>query len=90
MRKPKVHQTLGLRPEAGLAEVLTGQVSLEDAIIKVEGLNLEVLAVRGRPSNPSELLSSPSMREMVAEVAARYDRVILDDEEVRYCPGADL
>ena len=49
MRRPKVHQSLGLRPEAGLAEVLTQQVSLEEAVIKVEGMNLEVLAVRGRP-----------------------------------------
>jgi capsular exopolysaccharide synthesis family protein len=88
MRKPKVHQALGLRPEAGLAEVLTGEVALNDAIIKVEGLNLEVLAVRGRPSNPSELLSSPSMREMVAEVAERYDRVILDTPAALGVPDA--
>jgi capsular exopolysaccharide synthesis family protein len=88
MRKPKVHQALGLRPEAGLAEVLTGDVSLEDAIVSVEGLNLEVLAVRGRPSNPSELLSSPSMREMVAKVAAGYDRVILDTPAALGVPDA--
>ena len=78
MRRPKVHQSLGLRPEAGLAEVLTQQVSLEQAVIKVEGMNLEVLAVRGRPANPSELLGSPAMRDLIEEVSARYDRVILD------------
>ncbi len=78
MRRPKVHHTLGLRPEAGLAEVLTQQVSLEQAVLKVEGMNLEVLAVRGRPANPSELLGSPAMRELVEDVIARYDRVIFD------------
>lgn len=78
MRRPKVHQSLGLRPEAGLAEVLTHEVSLEQAVIKVEGMNLDVLAVRGRPANPSELLGSPAMRELVEEATARYDRVILD------------
>jgi Mrp family chromosome partitioning ATPase len=41
-------------------------------------MNLEVLAVRSRPPNPSELLGSPRMRELVAEVAERYDRVIID------------
>jgi Mrp family chromosome partitioning ATPase len=51
LRKPKVHQALGLRPEAGLAEVLSDQVSLDSAILKVEGMNLEVLAVRGKPAN---------------------------------------
>jgi len=88
MRRPKVHQTLGLRPKAGLAEVLGEAVSLEDAIVKVEGMNLEVLAVRGRPSNPSELLSSPSMLELVTEVAARYDRVIFDTPAALGVPDA--
>jgi capsular exopolysaccharide synthesis family protein len=88
MRKPKVHQALGLSPEAGLAEVLTGQSSLEHAIMKVEGANLEVLAVRGRPSNPSELLGSPHMRELVEQVAGRYDRVILDTPAALGVPDA--
>ena len=78
MRKPKVHQGLGLRPETGIAEVLAGEVSLDDAIINVEGIRLDVLPVRGRPGNPSELLGSPRMRELVEDVGARYDRVILD------------
>jgi capsular exopolysaccharide synthesis family protein len=88
MRKPKVHQALGLRPEAGLAEVLSEEISLDQAIVKVEGMNLEVLAVRGRPSNPSELLSSPRMRELVQEVAERYDRVILDTPAALGVPDA--
>jgi capsular exopolysaccharide synthesis family protein len=78
LRKPKIHQALGLRPEAGLAEVLTDTKSLDQAIVKVEGVNLEVLAVRSRPANPSELLASARMREIVEEVAERYDRVVLD------------
>ena len=78
MRQPKVHQALGLVPNAGLEDVLTDSISLDQAIVKVEGMNLEVLAVRGRASNPSELLGSPRMRELVAEVADRYDRVIID------------
>jgi Mrp family chromosome partitioning ATPase len=73
-----VHQALGLVPDAGLEDVLTDSMSLDQAIIKVEGMNLEVLAVRGRPPNPSELLGSPRMRELMAEVADRYDRVIID------------
>jgi capsular exopolysaccharide synthesis family protein len=88
MRRPKVHQSLGLRPETGLAEVLTHQVSLEQAVIKVEGMNLDVLAVRGRPANPSELLGSPAMHELVEEATARYDRVILDTPAALGVPDA--
>ncbi len=88
MRKPKVHQGLGLRPETGIAEVLAGEVSLDDAIINVEGIRLDVLPVRGRPGNPSELLGSPRMRELVEAVAARYDRVILDTPAALGVPDA--
>lgn len=88
LRKPKVHLALGLRPEAGLAEVLTGSKSLDEAILKVENMTLDVLAVRGRPPNPSELLSSANMVELVEELAKRYDRVILDTPAALGMPDA--
>ena len=88
LRKPKVHLALGLRPEAGLAEVLTGSKSLDEAILKVENMNLDVLAVRGRPPNPSELLSSANMIQLVEELAKRYDRVILDTPAALGMPDA--
>ncbi len=88
LRKPKVHEALGLRPDAGLAEVLTDSVNLDDAIVKVEGVNLEVLPVRSRPLNPSELLGSAKMRELIEEVVRRYDRVILDTPAALGLPDA--
>jgi protein-tyrosine kinase len=90
LRKPKVHQALGLRPEAGLAEVLSGQLPLEQALLKVDGANLDVLAVRGRPANPSELLSSAAMRELIEAVSQRYDRVILDTPAALGLPDAKI
>jgi len=78
MREPQVHRTLGLRPETGLAEVLTDQASLDDAIIKVDGINLEVLPIRALAPNPSELLASPKMRQVVEELSRNYDTVVLD------------
>ena len=88
LRRPRVHSALGLRPKAGLAEVLTGDVKLEDAIMRAEGANLDVLAVHDRPANPSELLGCPIMREVVAEVARRYDRVVFDTPAALGLPDA--
>ena len=90
LRKPKVHQSLGLRPEAGLGELLMGEVGLEDAVVKAESGNLEILAVRGRPANPSELLASDRMRALVQEVAQRYHRVILDTPAALGLPDAKI
>jgi capsular exopolysaccharide synthesis family protein len=88
LRRPKVHQSLGIQPRTGLAEVLNDEVSLDQAIEKAEGMNLEVLGVRGRPANPSELLSSGRMRELIEEVSQRYDRVILDTPAALGLPDA--
>ena len=88
LRKPKVHEALGLRPDAGLAEVLTDTINLDDAIVKVEGVNLEVLPVRSLPVNPSELLGSPKMGELIEEVVRRYDRVIFDTPAALGLPDA--
>jgi len=88
LRRPKVHSPLGLQPRVGLAEVLLNQATVEDAILKLDGVNLDVLPVRTIPSNPSELLSSPEMRRLIEDVASRYDRIILDTPACLGLPDA--
>jgi capsular exopolysaccharide synthesis family protein len=88
LRRPRVHSALGLRPKAGLAEVLGGDVTFEEAVVRAEGADLDVLAVRDRPVNPSELLGSPAMRDLIAAVAKRYDRVVFDTPAALGLPDA--
>lgn len=90
LRRARIHSSLGLSPEAGIAEVLLGQVSLDEALVKVGDLSLEVLGVRQAPPNPSELLASGQMRELVAEVSSRYDRVILDTPATLGLPDSKI
>jgi capsular exopolysaccharide synthesis family protein len=90
LRRPKVHRALGVQPQAGLAEVLTDTASINEAICRVDGVNLDVLAVRGRPANPSELLGSPRMAELVQQLSERYDRVILDTPAALGLPDAKI
>jgi protein-tyrosine kinase len=88
LRRPKVHWTLGLQPQVGLAEVLLNQATVDEAIQKLDGINLDVLPVRTIPSNPSELLASPEMKRLLEDVAGRYDRVILDTPACLGLPDA--
>jgi len=77
LREPTIAASLGLRVDAGLAEVLDG-APLEQAIQRAPGSPLDVLAVRGVPQNPSELLSSERMDRLLETLATRYERVIVD------------
>jgi len=88
LRRPKVHKALGIQPAAGLAEVLLGDASLDEAIVSAEGMNLDVLGVRNRPGNPSELLASGQMVELINRVSERYDRVVIDTPAALGLPDA--
>ena len=88
LRRPKIHWTLGLQPQVGLAEVLLGQATADQAILKLDGVNLDVLPVRTIPPNPSELLASAEMKQLIEEVAGRYDRIILDTPACLGLPDA--
>jgi Mrp family chromosome partitioning ATPase len=78
LREPTIAQTLGLRIDAGLTEVLVDGAPLEQAIQRPAGSSLDVLAVRGLPQNPSELLGSEAFRRLLEQLVSRYERVILD------------
>ena len=88
LRKPKVHGSLGLQPEYGLAEVLSGDADVDQALIRVEEVGLTVLPVRKQPSNPSELLSTDRMKRLIEELAGRFDHVILDTPATLALPDA--
>jgi len=90
LRKPKIHRSLGIQPKAGLAEVLEGETALDEALVAVEGLSLQVLGVRKQPPNPAELLSGPGMRQLVRELAERFDRVVLDTPATLSLPDAKI
>lgn len=70
MRRPHQVATFGLPDTAGLSDVLAGRVALRD-VLQDPGLspNLRVLAAGRTPPNPSELLGSRSMRELLVALS---------------------
>ena len=90
LRKPKIHQSLLIQPQAGLAEVLTGEATLDEALVKVDDLDLSVLGVRSVPKNPSELLATGRMKDLIAELSGRFERVILDTPAALQLPDAKV
>ena len=78
LRRPTLAKAAGLEGSAGLSTVLAGRVDVLDVLQPHGGDNLHVLTSGEIPPNPSELLSSPRMATLLADLAARFDVVILD------------
>ncbi|UXY21011.1 polysaccharide biosynthesis tyrosine autokinase [Streptomyces cynarae] len=77
LRRPCVAPTFGLVQDAGLTTVLIGQARIEDVMQQVVG-GLSVLAGGAVPPNPTELLASTRMKEVLQELADIYEVVIVD------------
>src|SRR5205085_1420806 len=57
LRRPSIHKTFGMGPRTGLSNVLTGNATLQQAIVRSPMLpNLFVLSAGTPPPNPAELL----------------------------------
>ena len=82
-RKPRVHKLFALKNlEVGLASVVADQADLGDAIQSCEVENLSLLPCGPRPANPAELLTSPKFQEILGDLRASYDFVLLDTPPV--------
>jgi capsular exopolysaccharide synthesis family protein len=78
LRKPAVGKYLGISNAAGLTNVLAGQHELRDVLVSYQRDTLAVLPSGPTPPNPSEMLGSQQMRQLLANLAAAYDIVIID------------
>lgn len=78
MRRPRVAEFMGLENNAGLTTVLIGRATVEDVIQPWGDQKLEVLTAGEVPPNPSELVATRALREMLDVVRARYDVVLID------------
>lgn len=81
LRHPSVGRTFGLDTEVGLPELLVGFGTLEDAVAPTSVEGLSVLASGSTPPNPSELLSSERLPQLLARLARRHV-VIIDSPPV--------
>jgi capsular exopolysaccharide synthesis family protein len=81
-RKPTQQKAWNIDRNIGLSNVLAGNQSLDEAIRPTQVSGLDVLPCGPIPANPSEILNSQMFADVLAEVSARYDHVLLDSPPV--------
>lgn len=79
---------VGTGPDSGLTGVLTGRVSLEDAVRRWRGGLFDVLPSGPLPPDPGELLASWQMGNLLADLAGRYEVMLLDAPALLSAPDA--
>jgi capsular exopolysaccharide synthesis family protein len=88
LRRPTVHSLFGLPQQPGLAEVLAGDATLEEAVVELPDYRLTIVTAGVPPERPAELLGSAAMRRVLDALRSRFDRVVLDTPPV--LPLADV
>ncbi len=78
LRRPVIHNLFGVAREPGLSELVAGQAPLERCLRRTSVENLEVIPCGFIPHNPSELLGSRRMKDLLAELGGRWDTVLVD------------
>jgi len=88
LRNPDVHRSLSASGGPGPTAVLERLGSCEELCVRVEGSRLYTLAGAAKPDDPSELLESLGMAELVSALHERFGMVIVDSPPVLGLPDA--
>ena len=78
MRSPDVHKVLETRLGPGLAEVLNGECTLEDAIITDWSSRVHILPAGKLRGSPHKLLGNGALKSLLETVRSSYRHVVID------------
>ncbi|MCA1564675.1 MAG: CpsD/CapB family tyrosine-protein kinase [Acidobacteria bacterium] len=78
LRRPCAAEYLGIDAPAGLSEVLAGETTLQETIVKLEPAGLHLLPGGTVRDNVAEILSGPKFSSLLAQLRRMFDYIIID------------
>jgi capsular exopolysaccharide synthesis family protein len=82
LRRSKLHRTFRTSNLKGLSSYLSNQAELSEVTFETEVENLSFIPAGPVPPNPSELLYSAKMNDLLEHLKSKYDYVIIDSAPV--------
>jgi Mrp family chromosome partitioning ATPase len=80
LRSPRVAQTFGYHPDAGIGDLLRGEASIQQLLLHPPLGRLVVLPGRDALEDASELITSSALLQLVGELKSRYpERIVVFD-----------
>jgi capsular exopolysaccharide synthesis family protein len=78
LRRSKLHKTFHVPNDMGLSNYLANQCTTDDIINHSNQSGLDFIVSGPVPPNPSELLHSDRVKELIADLKGRYDIIMID------------
>lgn len=82
LRKSKLHRVFDNDNKKGLSSLLSGQHTLEDVLVHDDVHHIDFIPSGPVPPNPSELLHTAAMQELLKKLEKDYDYVLVDTAPV--------
>ena len=82
LRKGHINKSFGLPRQGGLADVLAGDMTCEQAIHSQVLPNLDVLTTGNYPFNPANMMLSSALADVLDGASQRYDLIVIDSPPV--------
>lgn len=82
LRRPRMHDIFAVKNETGLSSLLTGTTK-DSGVQKVLAEDICVIPSGPIPPAPGELLGSATMKELIKELAEKFDFILLDSPPVQ-------
>ncbi|MBA2935125.1 polysaccharide biosynthesis tyrosine autokinase, partial [Sphingomonas sp. CGMCC 1.13654] len=78
LRKPSLHRLANAHNNKGFSNLLAGIAGFEETLQPTDIPTLSLVSAGPLPPNPAELLSGPRLGNLVADLAKRFDVVVID------------
>lgn len=82
LRRPRVHSALKIAPAPGITNYLNNECTVSDIIQNTKLDNMKAISYGAIPPNPSELLASDDMKNLIKDIEKDYDYIIFDTPPV--------
>jgi tyrosine-protein kinase Etk/Wzc len=90
LRRGQLHRSFGVERGPGLFELVAGQCSLTEAVRRSDTATLDFIGTGKLLPNPTDVLRSQRFQELLADVATRYDYVVVDTPPILAVTDAAL
>lgn len=82
LRKPTLHKFFSVNNNIGASTYLNGNHTVEDIILSTEFANLDIITSGPIPLDPSELILSKKLPELLEKLRTMYDYIIIDSAPI--------